>query len=229
MSYPERADEREAMVREQIEARGIRDQRVLEALRRVPRHRFALPGTDTQRAAYTDNAHSIGEEQTISQPFIVAQMTESLALTGAERALEIGAGSGYQTAILAELCREVIAIERHASLAGRAGRVLAELGYTNAHLFVGDGSLGWPDSAPYDAILCAAVAPRVPTAFLAQLAPGGRLVLPVGPERGTQHLKVFTKDAAGAIRERNMGGVAFVPLIGAAGFGLPEDLGGMDI
>jgi protein-L-isoaspartate(D-aspartate) O-methyltransferase len=226
----ERREERELMVADQIAARGIRDERVLDALSRVPRHRFLTPGTESERAAYRDGAQPIAERQTISQPYIVALMTESLALRGDEKVLEIGAGSGYQTAVLAELARQVIAIERHAPLAEGARRVLDALGYANVRLFVGDGSRGYPDEAPYDAILCAAVAPQVPQALLDQLAPGGRLVLPVGPENGPQHLFLFTRPADGEDYDhRDLGEVAFVPLIGVAGFGLPEDLGDGDI
>lgn len=217
------------MVREQIEARGIRDTRVLEAMRRVPRHRFLLEYGGNPVAAYEDRAQPIEERQTISQPFIVALMTESLALTGSEKVLEIGAGSGYQTAVLAALCREVIAIERHARLAARAQGVLDSLGIANVRLLVGDGSRGVPEEAPYDAILVAAVAPQVPPSLVAQLAPGGRLILPVGPEQAPQHLLLLTKSADGSVSTRDLGEVAFVPLIGASGYGLPDDLGNADI
>lgn len=220
-----RQAERDAMVQTQIKARGVRDPRVLDAVRSVPRHRF-LP--DAERA-YDDAAQGIGARQTISQPFIVALMTESLALQGHETVLEIGSGSGYQSAILARLCRRVVAVERHASLAAQAGRVLGELGVVNVSLFVGDGSAGWPDEAPYDAILVAAAAPQVPPALVTQLAPGGRLVLPVGPEETEQRLLLVTKGEHNALATRDLGPVLFVPLVGAQGHGLPEDFGDLDI
>lgn len=220
--------QRLVMVREQLEARGIRDPRVLEAMRRIPRHRFLPEAAGNPAVAYEDRAQPIEERQTISQPFIVGLMTESLTLTGDEKVLEIGAGSGYQTAILAALCREVIAIERHARLAARARGALESLGIANVRLLVGDGSRGVPEEAPYDAILVAAVAPQVPPALVEQLAPGGRLILPVGPESAPQHLLLLTKDAGGAVSTRDLGEVAFVPLIGASGYGLPDDLGHAD-
>jgi len=220
-----RQTERDAMVETQIKARGVRDPRVLDALRSVPRHHF-LPEAER---AYEDAAQAIGARQTISQPFIVALMSESLALHGSETVLEIGAGSGYQTAILARLAARVVAVERHVSLAEQAGRVLGALGITNVSLFVGDGSAGWPEFAPYDAILCAAAAPQVPPALVDQLAPGGRLVIPIGPEEAEQRLLLVTKGGDGAPATRDFGPVLFVPLIGAQGHGLPEDLGELDI
>ena len=223
------AAEREAMVREQITARGITEGRVLDALRRVPRHRFLPAGTRPDRA-YADSPQPIGEGQTISQPYIVALMTQALALQGHETVLEIGAGSGYQTAVLAALVSRVVAVERHAALADRARKTLALIGVANVELHTGDGSGGWAASAPYDAILCAAVAPQVPDAMKAQLAPGGRLVLPVGGENAVQELMLITRlhDGAG-FTQTSLGQVAFVPLIGASGFGLPDDLGAGDI
>ncbi|MBC8138838.1 MAG: protein-L-isoaspartate(D-aspartate) O-methyltransferase [Fibrella sp.] len=219
------------MIAEQIAARGIRDSRVLNALRRVPRHRFIRSATDAHTRAYADAAQSIGEGQTISQPYIVALMSEALALTGAEKVLEIGAGSGYQTAVLSLLADEVIAVERIPSLAERAGQALGGFGVANVKLFVGDGSRGWEPEAPYDAILVAAVAPAVPPAFVAQLKPGGRLVLPVGQENAPQRLLLLTKasDGSDSVTTHDLGTVAFVPLVGAGGFGLPDDLGMMDI
>lgn len=221
------ANARRQMVREQIEARGISDARVLEALRAVPRHVFA-PGLADP---YADAAQAIGAGQTISQPYIVALMTESLGLTGTEKVLEVGAGSGYQTAVLARLCREVVAVERHESLAVCAQRALSALGVANVRLHVGDGSRGWAFDAPFDAILVAANAPAVPPALLDQLAPGGRLVLPVGPEEGPQRLLLLTTSAGGAatITTRHLCEVGFVPLVGAHGWGLPGDLGEMDV
>ncbi len=217
------------MVQEQIASRNIRDRRLLDAMRRIPRHCFIPPATDSWFRAYSDSALPIGEGQTISQPYMVALMTASLELQGTEKTLEIGAGSGYQTAILSTLTAEVIAVERIPELAERARAILAELGCANVHLFVGDGSQGWPEAAPYDAILVAAVGPQVPSALLAQLAPGGRMVLPVGsPEEG-QNLLLVNKSSEGTVTTRSLGEVAFVPLIGAQGFGLPADLGDMDI
>ncbi|MBC8101723.1 MAG: protein-L-isoaspartate O-methyltransferase, partial [Cytophagales bacterium] len=150
--YEERQTERDTMVQDQIAGRGVRDTHVLAAMRRIPRHAFIPPHTDAASRAYADGAQPIGEGQTISQPYIVALMTESLALTGTETVLEIGAGSGYQTALLAALAARVIAIERHAPLAERAGRALGTLGLSaNVRLLVGDGSRGWAADAPYDA------------------------------------------------------------------------------
>jgi protein-L-isoaspartate(D-aspartate) O-methyltransferase len=225
----ERQQEREAMVREQIAARGIRDSRLLNAMHRVPRHRFIPPDTDAYSRAYADGAQPIGERQTISQPYVVALMTDALQLQGNENVLEIGAGSGYQTAILSLLAASVVAIERHAPLAERARRVLDELDIMNVELLVGDGSRGWPPRAPYDAILVAAVAPGIPLPLIKQLAPGGRLILPVGPENAPQYLKLLQKAVDGSILTRDLGEVTFVPLIGAQGFGLPDDLGNVDI
>lgn len=234
MSTPDsdRQDERDRMVDEQIAPRGIHDVRVLAALRRVPRHRFISAHSDARGRAYEDSPQAIGEEQTISQPYIVALMTQSLGLTGTERVLEIGAGSGYQTAVLSLLAREIVAVERHESLAYQARQTLRETGFdANVELLVGDGSQGWLPLAPYDAILCAAVAPEVPASLKQQLAPGGRMVLPVGQEGGVQHLLVLHRPPEGseAVVVQDMGQVGFVPLVGAQGFGLPGDLGDMDI
>lgn len=225
----ERQAEREAMVRDQIMARGIHDPRLLDAMRHVPRHLFIPPDRDAYARAYADGAQPIGEGQTISQPYIVALMTDALQLQGDENILEIGAGSGYQTAVLSQLTASVVAIERHAPLAEGARRVLDELEIANVELLVGDGSRGWPSRAPYDAILVAAVAPEIPVALMEQLAPGGRLILPVGSENAPQYLKLLRKAADGSILTHDLGEVAFVPLIGAQGFGFPDDLGDMDI
>ena len=226
-----RGAEREAMVREQVEARGVRDPRVLGALRSVPRHLFAPAGSDADRAAYEDRAHPIGEGQTISQPFIVARMTELLRLRGDEKVLEVGAGSGYQTAVLSLLAREVVAVERLPVIAGRARAVLDAFGARNVRLFVGDGSAGWLDEAPYDAALIAAAAPEVPAALVRQIHPGGRVVLPVGPEDGVQRLLLVTVngDGSGRTHVEDYGEVSFVPLIGTRGYGLPADLGEPDL
>jgi protein-L-isoaspartate(D-aspartate) O-methyltransferase len=221
------ASARQRMVAEQIEARGVRDPRVIQALRRVPRHLFVPP--EDADFAYDDAARPIPSGQTISQPYIVALMTESLHLRGHETVLEIGAGSGYQTAVLAGLCARIVAVERHAELAAAARARLARLNILNVELHVGDGSLGWPDDAPYDAILVAASAPDVPPALVRQLAPGGRLIVPVGPEGHEQHLLLLTRDENGMVATRDLGPVAFVPLIGAQGHGLPEDFGVLDV
>lgn len=214
------AAERERMVREQIQARQITDLRVLEAMRRVPRHRFVPP--EFQQEAYEDKPLSIGFEQTISQPLMVAMMAQMLRLTGTERVLDVGTGSGYGAAALAELAREVISIERFPELAERARGILAELGYKNVTIIVGDGSEGYPAAAPYDRITVAAATPRVPQALIEQLAPNGRLILPVG-DPSLQTLTVITKDAEGHAFTHEHGGCAFVPLIGAQGWPSPPE------
>jgi protein-L-isoaspartate(D-aspartate) O-methyltransferase len=205
-------DARERMIADQLAARGIRDQRVLEAMRRVPRHAFV---PEASRAlAYADHALPIGSGQTISQPFMVAVMTEALLLKGTERVLEIGAGSGYQAAILAELAREVISIERRPELAETARTTLAALGYTNIRVIVGDGTVGYAPAAPFDCILVAAGAPRVPESLKQQLsATGGRLIIPIGPAE-QQRLVVIVRDE-NRFNESLREGCVFVPLVGA--------------
>ena len=175
----ELADARRLMVLEQLAARGIRDQRVLDAMATVPRHRFVDEGLAAD--AYEDRPLAIGHGQTISQPYMVARATELAAPQATDRALEVGAGSGYQTAVLAALAAEVFAIEIVPELAARAARVLAELGIQNATVEAFDGSGGWPEHAPYDVIIVSAGAPRIPPLLVAELADGGRLVIPVGP------------------------------------------------
>ena len=170
------------MVNEQLLRRGIKDPRVLDAMQTLPRHSF-VP-TEDQRLAYSDSPLPIGYGQTISQPYIVALMIEMLALKGSEIVLEVGTGSGYQAAILAYLTREVHTIERHPGLARQATIILEHLGLHNVYVHVGDGSAGLPEYAPYDAIIVAAAAPKVPPALLDQLAPGGRLVIPIGMRDG---------------------------------------------
>ena len=202
------------MVSEQIVARGVRTPPVLAAMQRVPRHRFVPP--DDQAYAYSDGALPIGRGQTISQPYIVALMTDLLHLSGGERVLEIGTGSGYQAAVLGELAAEVHTLELLPELAERASRTLAELGYTTVHVHTGDGSLGWPAAAPYAGILVAAAAPGVPQPLLDQLAEGGRLVLPVG-DRSMQYLEVWQRCGGEFVSERNIP-VAFVPLRGEHGW-----------
>ena len=200
---------RAEMVAGQIAGRDVRDQRVLAALRKVPRHRF-VPA-DWVAAAYEDRPLPIGEGQTISQPYIVALMTELLALRGGERVLEIGTGSGYQAAVLAEVAGEVWSIEILEPLARRAEATLAQLGYGAVHVRAGDGYLGWPEAAPFDAIIVTAAPDHVPQPLLDQLKVGGRLVLPVG-ERW-QELVVCTKTEAG-IERRSVIPVRFVPMTG---------------
>jgi protein-L-isoaspartate(D-aspartate) O-methyltransferase len=197
-----------------LRARGITDERVLSALDAVPRERFVPP--DMWDRAYENSALPIESGQTISQPLMVASMTQELQLTGSERVLEIGTGSGYQTAILAELARQVVTIERIGNLAAQARRRLEDLGYPNIEFHVGDGTLGWPASAPFDAILVTAGAPRYPAPLYDQLAVGGRLVVPVGDET-TQILQVVSKTEHGP-RIRDAGGCRFVRLIGEAGW-----------
>jgi protein-L-isoaspartate(D-aspartate) O-methyltransferase len=210
----EYAVDRERMVRDQIEARGVSDRRVLAAMRAVPRHLF-VPAYQRD-AAYRDTPLAIGQGQTISQPYIVALMTELLELAGDERVLEIGTGSGYQAAILGWLAAEVVTIERFSSLAQEARDRLAALGCSNVRVEVGDGSRGWPEGAPYDAIVVTAASPGVPDPLPDQLADGGRLVVPVGP-RWTQHL-VRVRREGGAFKRETLIGVAFVPLIGEHGW-----------
>jgi protein-L-isoaspartate(D-aspartate) O-methyltransferase len=202
------------MVANQIEMRGIRDPRVLAAMRAVPRHRFVPPYQ--AGAAYRDSPLPIGQGQTISQPYIVALMTEMLELEGDERVLEIGTGSGYQAAILGQLATEVISVERFASLAQEARERLAALEYDNVRIEVGDGSLGWPEGAPYDAIIVTAASPGVPSPLEEQLAEGGCLVVPTG-QRWTQSL-VRVRRKGGRLKRETTIGVAFVPLIGEHGW-----------
>ncbi len=216
MSIPsDRQRERTRMVELQIAARGVKDPRVLAAMERIPREAF-LPSEEAGRA-YEDRAVPIGPGQTISQPYMVARMTEELRLTGAEKVLEIGTGSGYQTAVLAELAREVFTIERVPASAGRARDVLARLGHTNVRLKTGDGSLGWPEHAPFDRILVTAGAPDIPPSLVAQLAPGGILVVPVGDER-SQMLVSVSKAADGRLLKSRSTPCTFVKLVGQEGW-----------
>jgi protein-L-isoaspartate(D-aspartate) O-methyltransferase len=203
------ADQRAEMVASQIAARDVRDPRVLAAMRKVPRHRFVPAAWAAE--AYEDYPLPIGEGQTISQPYIVALMTELLALRGGERVLEVGTGSGYQAAVLAELAGEVYSIEILEPLARRAAATLAELGYGKVKVRAGDGYLGWPEAAPFDAIVVTAAPDHVPQPLLDQLAIGGRLVIPVGSFY--QELVVCTKTAAGVVR-RGVIPVRFVPMTG---------------
>jgi protein-L-isoaspartate(D-aspartate) O-methyltransferase len=210
------ARRRAAMVREQIEARGVCDARVLQAMRELPRERFVRPGWEAE--AYDDNPLPIAAGQTISQPYIVAFMSEALQLRGGERVLEIGTGSGYAAAVLGRLAKEVHTVERHAVLADGAAAVLAALGVDNVQVHTADGTLGWPAAAPYDAIVVTAAGPEVPAALLAQLAVGGRLVMPVGEREGAQWLLRLTRVNEHETRREELMGVRFVPLTGAQGW-----------
>ena len=203
------------MVDEQIRDRGIRDERVLAAMASLPRHLF-LPAP-VRAQAYEDHAVPIGFGVTMSQPYVVAWMTDALALDGDERVLEIGTGSGYQAAVLARLAREVFSVERVPVLARRATFALQVLGLDNVHLCIGDGSIGLPAHAPYDAIMVTAAAPSVPSELVEQLAPGGRLVVPVGAG-AIQSLRVIRRDDEGKLSITDRGGVVFVPLVGERGF-----------
>jgi protein-L-isoaspartate(D-aspartate) O-methyltransferase len=205
----------ERMVRLQIRQRDIVDERVCAAMQSIPRHLFVPPGC--RASAYEDHPVSIGHGQTISQPYMVAFMTQVLQMRAGARTLEIGTGSGYQTAVLAELCAEVFSIERIPDLAERAARILAELGYDNVSLRTADGSEGWPEQAPFDRILVTAAAPSVPTALMNQLSDNGILVLPVGDWKRTQDLVIARRTAGVVSMERSVG-CRFVPLIGSAGF-----------
>ncbi|HEX6138025.1 MAG TPA: protein-L-isoaspartate(D-aspartate) O-methyltransferase [Casimicrobiaceae bacterium] len=198
------------MVRGQIAGRGVKDEEILAAMVRVPRHAF-VPA-DQQRHAYADRPLPIGHGQTISQPYIVAYMTELLRLARGDRVLEVGAGSGYQAAILAELADAVVTIEIVRPLAEAAAKRLERLGYRNVTVLHGDGYFGWESAAPYDAIIVTAAASHVPPPLIAQLKPGGRMAIPVGDAAWTQNLLLVEKDATGTITTRNLLPVRFVPL-----------------
>jgi protein-L-isoaspartate(D-aspartate) O-methyltransferase len=205
---------RQQMLHKQLQRRRIHDARVLAAMGRVARERFVTPGMAHQ--AYADRALPIGCSQTISQPYIVALMTQALKCSGDHTVLEIGTGSGYQTAVLAELASEVISVERHVELSEQAGVLLAELGYRNVTLAVGDGTLGWPQRAGYDRIIVTAAAARCPPALFEQLAEGGILVMPVGGA-DSQILKAIRK-LAGSPQSEDLSPCRFVPLVGAQGW-----------
>jgi protein-L-isoaspartate(D-aspartate) O-methyltransferase len=205
---------REKMVREQLVPRGINDSRVLAAMGKIPRHLFVEEPLWGE--AYNDYPMPIGERQTISQPYIVALMTQALELKGHEKVLEIGTGSGYQTAILAELSYKVYSIERIRSLFQRARRILDQLKYFNVVIKVSDGTQGWPEEAPFEALIITAASPEIPTPLLEQLAPNGRMIIPVG-DRYTQTLKKITKTENG-YEEKELCGVRFVSLIGEHGW-----------
>ena len=206
--------DRNHMVEIQIAARGVSSPRVLDAMRSVPRHKFVQP--EHRYLAYSDGPLPIGGGQTISQPYIVALMTELLELDGGEKVLEVGTGSGYQAAVLSLLAREIHSIERHAWLAKRAEGILNELDLKNISVHVGDGSLGLPEEAPFDAIIVTAAAPSVPQPLFEQLTEGGRLVVPVG-SRGGQFLEVWRQENGERLVD-SLIPVAFVPLIGKQGW-----------
>jgi protein-L-isoaspartate(D-aspartate) O-methyltransferase len=209
--------QRARMVETQIKARSIADPRVLKAMETIPRHFFVDEGLIDQ--AHSDNPLPIGEKQTISQPYIVALMTEALELKGKERILEIGTGSGYQTAILAHLADRVFSIERIAALATRARKILDQLNYYNVAIRVGDGSYGWKEEAPFDAIITTAAAPKIPKYLIEQLIVGGILVVPVG-SRDVQTLYKLTRLAedVSQMKTEDLGGCRFVSLIGESGW-----------
>jgi protein-L-isoaspartate(D-aspartate) O-methyltransferase len=204
------AEERERMVREQLERRGIRDARVLAAMGSVPRDRFVPE--DERESAHDDRPLPIGHGQTISQPYIVAFMIEALGLEGEERVLEVGSGSGYAAAVLSRVAREVHGIEIERALLERSVATVAALGYENVHLRHGDGFHGWPEKAPFDAIVMSFAAEGIPEPLWEQLRPGGRLVYPKGPPHGIQELVVVTKEADGARKEQRLAPVRFVPM-----------------
>lgn len=205
---------RERMVREQLMPRGIKNQKVLDAFRKVERHKF-IP-ENLRNSAYADFPVPIGEGQTISQPYIVALMTECLNLNGQDKVLEIGTGSGYQAAILAELAGEVYTIERFETLAKRAEAILNELGYTNIKIKVGDGTLGWEEAAPFDKIIITAASPQIPLPLTEQLRENGKLILPLG-ESFSQVLTLVEKKK-GKLEFMDICGCVFVPLVGKHGW-----------
>ncbi len=211
-AFTERVIERARMVNWQIEARTVKDPNVLSAMRTVPRHAFVR--STEQRFAYNDNPLPIDYKQTISQPYIVAFMTEVLKLTRNSKVLEIGTGSGYQAAVCAEIAQQVYTIEIVEELAKSAKKLLKELGYRNVFAKAGDGYFGWPEHAPFDAIIGTAAAGRIPKPLIKQLKPGGRMILPYGSPRGFQYLVLVTKDKDGNVRKKNVLPVRFVPMTG---------------
>ena len=210
------------MVEEHLVARGIKDERVLAAMRKVPRHLFVEEAF--RERAYGDHALPIGEKQTISQPYMVALMTEALGLTGVEKVLEIGTGSGYQTAVLSELAARVYSVERVKGLASKAWKILEELRLRNVVIRLSDGTYGWKDEAPFDAILVAAGGPEIPSVLIDQLKAPGRLVIPVG-SRKSQTLKKIVKEEKG-ITATSLTPCLFVPLLGAWGWQNEEETNG---
>jgi protein-L-isoaspartate(D-aspartate) O-methyltransferase len=213
-AIPDFAAARNEMVARQIRSRGITSARVLDAMAAVPRHEFVPLAA--QASAYSDEALSIGGGQTISQPFIVAAAADALQLSGAERVLEIGGGCGYQAAVLSLLGQDVLVVELRPSLAAESRERLAHLGYSNVRVAVGDGSLGWPAGAPYDAILVSAAAPAIPPPLLEQLAAGGRLVIPVGDSERQSMLRIVKRSAG--LAQESLLSCRFVPLLGRHGW-----------
>lgn len=207
-------EQRREMVEQQLRARGVRDPRVLETMLQVPRHEFVPEEFRAQ--AYEDHPLPIGKEQTISQPLIIAISLQALALSGLESVLEVGTGSGYQTALLARLARQVYSVERHPDLADAAERPLRLLGFDNVQVSIRDGSQGWSEHSPYDAILVSAAAPSVPKSLVEQLGDGGRMVIPVGPPH-TQELLLVRRNGQTTTTE-TVDGCRFVPLVGAEGY-----------
>ena len=213
---PDRYKEsRLSMVRRTIWGRGVRDKATLDAMRTVPRHLFVPKGQEED--AYEDRPLPIGEDQTISQPYIVASMTEELQLKPGMKVLEIGTGSGYQAAVLARITPHVYTIEIKRPLHKRATAVLKRLGYTTVKTRAGDGYYGWKEMAPFDAVIVTAAAPHIPPPLVKQLKKGGRMILPVGPSFGTQDLRLVTKDEEGKVRTKSLYAVRFVPLTGSLG------------
>lgn len=208
---------RQLLVSEQVEARGVHDPLVLAAMRRVPRELFVPK--KLRDSAFEDRALPIGAGQTISQPYIVAFMIEALALRGGEKVLEIGAGSGYAAAVIAEIASEVFTIERIGRLAQIAAAKLKKAGYLNVQVRHADGTQGWPDEAPFDAILVSAAAPNIPKTLESQLAIGGRMVVPVGKDRRAQELIRVTRAGEEAFEREDIADVRFVPLVGKEGWG----------
>jgi protein-L-isoaspartate(D-aspartate) O-methyltransferase len=213
------AEERRRMVERQIAARGVRDPAVLEAMRSVPRHEFVPPSL--RGSAHDDGPLPIGEGQTISQPYIVALMTEALQVGPADRVLELGTGSGYQAAVLAAIVDSVYTIEYLSGLARSAAERLARLGYGNVVVRAGDGWQGWPEHAPFDAAIITFAAPEVPPALVEQIVVGGRICIPLGDAHGVQELMVYTKDEKGRLSGRSLCAVRFVPVLGE-GAGGPD-------
>ncbi|PIP21146.1 MAG: protein-L-isoaspartate O-methyltransferase [Candidatus Omnitrophica bacterium CG23_combo_of_CG06-09_8_20_14_all_40_11] len=210
---------RKRMVEEQLIPRGIKNQRVLDAFSKIERHKF-IP-ENLRNSAYADFPLPIGEGQTISQPYIVALMTECLDLIGQEKVLEIGTGSGYQAAILAELAKEIYTIERFENLAKQAENILNELGYKNIKIKIGDGTLGWPQQPSFDRIIITAASPKIPLPLIEQLADSGKLILPLG-ESFSQVLTLVEKKE-GKLKSIDICGCVFVPLIGKHGWGNKKD------
>ena len=208
--------EREAMVERQLKCRGIREQPILDAFRDVPREAFVSEAN--ARYAYGDHPLAIEAGQTISQPYIVALMIEAAQIGAGDTVLEVGAGSGYAAAVISRIAARVIGIERHHELAELSRERLARLGYDNATIVEGDGTMGWPDEAPYDAILAAASGSHVPDTLVDQLKPGGRLVMPIGDPGWTQQLVKLTRQPDGRLEQSDLGAVRFVPLIGKEGW-----------